>query len=104
MSRSLRCFARGRDGHFEAICIDLDISIVAGSINEAQATLNAAIIAYVEDALKEEPHIARQLLSRSSPFHVRASWIVSYAWHMMFAPRRSEEGNLQASYDLACPA
>lgn len=104
MVTTLRCFARGHDGRFEAICIDLDISIVAGSLDEAQRCLSEAVEMYVEAALQEEPAVARKLLSRRAPWSVRMSWILSFAIHMMVRKPSSRERTMHAGFEMPCPA
>ena len=104
MQKTLRCFARGSDGHFEAICIDLDIAIEARSLEEAKRTLNRSVQEYVKAAIQEEPAVARQLLTRRSPWHVRMSWICRFGIHMIFGRHDQEDRSLQAGYDLPCPA
>tara|TARA_R110000787_G_scaffold204722_2_gene315216 strand:+ start:1005 stop:1373 length:369 start_codon:yes stop_codon:yes gene_type:complete len=104
MQKTLRCFARGYDDRFEAICIDLDISVEARTLDEARRCLEAAIRSYVEAAVKEAPDVAVALLSRRSPMHVRAQWILSFAFHMLFASPSRNEKSMHAGYDLPCPA
>lgn len=104
MSTTLRCFARGYDGKFEAICIDLDISIVAGSLDEAQRCLGEAINMYVAAAVLEEPQVARRLLTRRAPWHVRVSWILSFALHMLVSAPAGRERTMHAGYEMPCPA
>lgn len=104
MIKTLRCFARGYDGKFEAICIDLDISVTARTIQEAQAYLNEAVEMYIEAAAAEAPETAKRLLSRQSPWHVRLSWIWGFAIHMMFATAQGGKSSLHAGYEIPCPA
>jgi len=100
--RKLLCFAEGSGTHFEAICIDLDIAVTGRSLREVVDTLNAAVVSYVEDALKEEEATARALLSRRAPWHVRAYYKLRFMWHL--ATRRRRNGGEEASFDVACPA
>jgi hypothetical protein len=104
MFRTLRCFARGYDDRFEAICIDLDISVEARTLDEARRCLEEAIRTYVQAAAQEQPAVARKLLSRRSPWHVRAGWILSFALHMMLSGHSRHERTMHAGYDLPCPA
>ncbi|WP_312784654.1 hypothetical protein [Brevundimonas sp.] len=104
MFKTLRCFARGYDGKYEAICIDLDISVVAGSLQEAQRCLNEAVEMYVHAAIEERPEVAKKLLSRRAPWHVRMGWIWSFALHMMISRPAGHDRTMHAGYEMACPA
>lgn len=104
MQKTLRCFARGYDGRFEAICIDLDISVEARSLDEARRCLEEAIRTYVHAAVEESPKDAARLLSRKSPWHVRMNWIWSFALHMLLAQPSQADRTMHAGYDLPCPA
>ena len=46
--RSLRCYAEGRDGDWEAICLDLDIAVQGSSFEEVFRSLQEAISLYLE--------------------------------------------------------
>ncbi|MDP3368662.1 MAG: hypothetical protein Q8M32_02300 [Brevundimonas sp.] len=104
MFKTLRCFARGHDDRYEAICIDLDISVEASSLDGARRCLEEAIRTYVHAAAQEDEATARRLLSRRSPMHVRAGWILSFAFHMLLASPSRHERTMHAGYDLPCPA
>jgi predicted RNase H-like HicB family nuclease len=47
-SRSLHCYAEGRNGDWEAICLDLDIAVQGGSFEEVFGSLREAISLYLE--------------------------------------------------------
>jgi hypothetical protein len=96
------CFAEGHDGRYEAICVDLDISIQGTSFSEVFDGLNSAVASYIEDAMKEDEATARQLLSRRAPWHVRLRHIARVTAHVIGARRQS--GREEASFDVACPA
>lgn len=104
MFKTLRCFARGHDGKYEAICIDLDISVVAGSLQDVQRCLNEAVEMYVHAAIEERPEVARKLLARRAPWHVRMGWIWSFALHMMISRPSGHERTMHAGYEMPCPA
>lgn len=100
--RRLLCFAFGRDSAYEAICVDLDIAVQGASFREVFDSLNVAIATYIEDALKEDPATARQLLSRRAPWYVRAGYKARFIGHMLI--RRWQADREEASFDVACPA
>jgi hypothetical protein len=112
MFKTLRCFARSDERGWEAICVDLDIAVEADTFENARTVLMEAVKAYIEAALQEEPAVCRQLLSRRSPFHVRAMWALRLTVHLLLPPthQRVSQGreerpvSLQAGFDLPCPA
>lgn len=101
-TRKLQCFAYGKGQAFEAICIDLDISVSGSSFREVYELLNTAIVTYIEDAMKEDAEVSRQLLSRRAPWLVRVKHRLHFAVHMFV--RRWLNGREEASFDVACPA
>jgi predicted RNase H-like HicB family nuclease len=67
--------ARGREGHWEAICFDFDIAVQGRTFNEVAKLMDEAVETYVEDAMKEDETTRAKLLSRRAPLSVRLSWI-----------------------------
>jgi hypothetical protein len=103
MTHKLQCFAQGRDGLWEAICVDLDISVQGRSFSDVYDTLNEAIGTYVEDALREDDRVAAQLLARRAPLHVRVQMALSF----LVATIRSkgdDDGRSNAGFTVPCPA
>ena len=72
---SYLCFAHGRDGAWEAICVDLDIAIQGSSFDEVRDLLNSAVSTYIVDAEQEEPEVRDQLLSRVAPWYVTSGLV-----------------------------
>lgn len=100
--RNLICYAQGRPGKWEAICVDLDIAVQGESVAEVQAALHAAISSYIEDAMKEPPEVARKLLSRRAPFWVRMRYAFDMARYGF--RRHSRNGDGQAGFSVPCHA
>lgn len=97
------CFARGRPGDWEAICLDFDIAVQGNSFDDVLGRLESAVNSYVEDALAEPPDVARKLLTRRAPLSVRVRLVGSYLLHVVRSWRR-RDGDCQAGFDLPCPA
>jgi predicted RNase H-like HicB family nuclease len=74
--KSLRCYAEGRDGEWEAICLDLDIAIQGSSFEEVFRSLQEAISLYLESVTGLPPAERRDLLDRPAPFSVRFRFLV----------------------------
>jgi predicted RNase H-like HicB family nuclease len=73
--RNLRCYAEGRDGDWEAICLDLDIAVQGGSFDEVFASLREAISLYLETVDDLPPQDQQALLHRRTPFTIRARFL-----------------------------
>lgn len=102
MTKNLLCYAAGRAGDWEAICIDLDIAVQGQSFDEARALLQRSIDLYVEEAVKEAPEEAARLLARTAPLWVRTTWAMTLFWHLL--SRQPGRGLSYAGFDLSCPA
>ncbi len=83
-SRSLRCYAEGRDGDWEAICLDLDIAVQGGSFQEVFSSLQEAISLYLESVTDLPPQERQALLHRAAPFPVRFKFL-THALRGLFA-------------------
>ncbi len=75
MPRVLRCYAEGRDGEWEAICLDLDIAVQGESFEEVFRSLGDAISLYIE-SIANLPEAERSaFLDRPAPFSVRLRFL-----------------------------
>jgi hypothetical protein len=70
VSKNLRCYAEGRDGDWEAICLDLDIAVQGSSFEEVFSSLQDAITLY-QGVADLPPNERRALLRRPAPLSVR---------------------------------
>lgn len=73
--RILHCYASGRDGDWEAICLDLDVAVQGGSFDDVHRSLRDAVTLYLETVgtLPEEQR--GHLLHRSAPLGVRLKFL-----------------------------
>jgi len=61
----LVCFAKGRPGEWEAICLTFDIAFQGSSEEEVQRSLREAIALFVQSARDErDPKLRHKLLHR----------------------------------------
>lgn len=75
-TKTLHCYAEGRDGEWEAICLDLDIAVQGHSFEEVFRSLREAIALYLE-SVTELPDAERQrLLHRPAPTTVRMKFLL----------------------------
>ena len=82
--RSLRCYAEGCDGDWEAICLDLDIAVQGRSFEEVFRSLQEAISLYLETVDDLPPQDQRALLHRRTPFTIRVRFL-AHALRGLFA-------------------
>jgi predicted RNase H-like HicB family nuclease len=75
VARTLHCYAEGRDGGWEAICLDLDIAVQGESFEEVYRALDEAIAAYLETVHDLPESERRHLLRRKAPITVRLSFL-----------------------------
>lgn len=98
--KPLLCFAHGQGDRWEAICVDLDISVQGRSYEEVYEGLNEAIRTYIEDAMGESPAVSRQLLRRKAPWHVRAGYVTSFVLSTLL----SRDTEQRHGYTMPCAA
>ncbi len=75
MTRTLRCYAEGRDGDWEAICFDLDIAVQGRSFVEVFNSLNEAINLYSKSVRALPEQERRRLLDRPAPLSLRLKFL-----------------------------
>ncbi len=75
MPRTVRCYAEGQDGDWEAICLDFDIAVQGESFQEVFQSLNKAISLYLETAAALPESDRLRLLSRRAPFTVKFKFL-----------------------------
>lgn len=75
---TLRCYAFGSGDSWEAICVDFDIAVFGSSLGEVRSSLETGIELYLEEIAETMPEDRHYLLTRRSPWFVRAKlrfWI-----------------------------
>lgn len=77
MAAILRCVAYGRDGRWQAICVDLDIVVQGLSFEEVRQSLEKSIEMYLQRVSELPKEEQAHFLSRRAPWYVRAklAWI-----------------------------
>ena len=69
---SPRCYAFGSGRAWEAICTDFDIAVFGSSLAEVQSSLETGLDLYLEEIAEADAEDRGYLLSRRSPWTVRA--------------------------------
>lgn len=103
MKIAFQCIAHGRDGQWEALCLDLDLSVQGNTFPEVMASLKQAITAYVHDAIElERP----DLLARRAPWHVRTIWTLRLLWATIRGHRfdKHDSREVTIGFPVPCPA
>lgn len=101
-TKTLWAYAHGHSDCWEATCPDFDISVEARTFDEARRLLEEAVATYVQDALRETPRNAERLLNRRAPLWLRARLAVTFLRHI--GARRRQPREMQAGFDIPCPA
>jgi predicted RNase H-like HicB family nuclease len=103
MRRLLHCYAEGRDGEWEAICLDLDVAVQGHSFTEVYESLDEAITLYlasVHDLPSEE---RARLLHRPVPLRVRLGIFVRLIRALIMTNRHPRDPQ-RAEFTLAVAA
>jgi predicted RNase H-like HicB family nuclease len=98
--RILYCYASGRQGAWEAICLDLDIAVQGQSFEEVSALLREAIALYLE-TVSELPEAERPAFwSRPVPFWTRLGFAAEAFWSAL---RAKADGELKHQFTMSAP-
>jgi predicted RNase H-like HicB family nuclease len=97
----LHCYAAGRPGSWEAICLDLDLAVQGESYEEVADSLAKAIRLHLEAVLRLPEEERAQLLHRPVPFSTRLRFALEA---FVTGLRRQTSGELSHQYTIAAPA
>lgn len=101
MPRTLHCYAAGKDGEWEAICLDLDIAVQGASFEEVSASLEKAISLYLESVSDLPSEEQERLLNRRAPLWLR----LQFAWDTVVSLfGRDEGGRYRHQYTMPMAA
>ena len=101
MQRVLRCHAEGRDGDWEAFCLDLDITVQGGSFEDVFHALTESISIYMQSVADLPLAEQRDLLDRPAPLSVRLRFLW-YALRSLIT--RDSGGQLHHHFTVPCAA
>jgi hypothetical protein len=73
--RTLHCYASGRDGDWEGVCLDLDIAVQGGSFEEVARSLHDAVSLYLETVATLPQQQQEHLLNRPAPLGLRLKFL-----------------------------
>ena len=98
--RTLHCYASGRDGEWDAICLDLDIAVQGESFAIVQRSLQEAVALYLETVADLPEEQQRHLLHRPVPFGIRLRFF-GYALRSLAGLNTSNRYHHQFTMPLA---
>jgi predicted RNase H-like HicB family nuclease len=99
-TRTLHCYAEGRDGDWEAICLDLDIAVQGESFEEVFRSLREAIALYLESVTALPETERQRLLHRPAPTAVRMRFLL-HAARSLLMPKTDDRLHHQFTMPLA---
>src|SRR6266404_3537906 len=103
MSKVLTCYAEGRAGQWEAVCLDFDLAVQGRSFQEVSASLDTAIDDYLE-YVKGLPEKERgRFLRRRVPFFTRLRFACLVLASAMLLRLRSDDRQ-RYEFTRLCPA
>lgn len=102
MSGFVRCYAEGRDGSWEAFCLDWDIAVQGISFDEVRAKLRDAMSLYLETIRDYPEKDRRRLLSRRMPLKERLKF--QWKYHLSAFANREHSGKMVAGFTTDCHA
>jgi hypothetical protein len=97
----VRCYAEGRRGRWEAVCLDFDIAVNGETFEAVVQHLEEAVDLYVGRLAELPPEERKRLLSRRSPLAMR----VKFLWHVLrstFGRRDGPNDEGRAEFMLPC--
>jgi predicted RNase H-like HicB family nuclease len=99
-TRTLRCYAEGKEGDWEAICLDLDIAVQGRSFEEVFGSLQQAISLYLETVADLPADQQPALLRRQVPFTIRLKFL-AHAARGLFSSSLGDRQHHQFTVPLA---
>jgi hypothetical protein len=101
--KTLRCFAEGYPGHWEAICLDLDIAVQGKSMEEVFHSLSAAIDLYLEHVQELPENERAKLLNRQAPWPLRLRFF-AHVLRVILTGHNHGDGKARADFLIPCMA
>lgn len=98
----LRCYAEGRKGQWEAVCLDFDLAVQGETFEEVHAELVQAIRGYLEYVQTLPERERAQFMRRRAPLAMRVKFLL-FAVFSLFN-HWWDRGPDRAEFTIACPA
>lgn len=93
----LRCVAEGREGHWEAICLDWDLAVQGDSFENVYQGLNEALSGYLEVVKSYPASDRKRFLRRKAPFLLRLKYAaIFFLAYLVNSPTNTERHSFTA--------
>ena len=93
MKDTATCYAWGRSGNWEAICVDYDLTAQGNSLEEVRRELDDAIETFLSRVSELPKSEQARLLSRKAPLALRGRLAVLYWLSRLLTPLRIRSSN-----------
>ena len=90
----VKCYASGRSGHWQAVCLDFDLMVEGRSLEDVKERLTKMVQTYVEDAMAESEPARSKLLRRRAPWHVQLAWRLPFLIHQLLDRNRDGDSTV----------
>ena len=101
MQKAIWCYAEGRQGRWEAICLDFDLSVQGETFEQVYRDLNQSIEMYMEYVATLPKEERGQFLGRRAPLNLR----LKYVWALLWAAFKSKTNDAErAGFLVRCQA
>ena len=81
--RKLTCYAWGKPGDWEALCVDLDIATQGDSFAEVKRDLELAVEDFLDYAAELPENNRKFLLNRRAPWGLHLRLALRHQWSML---------------------
>ena len=88
MKNTATCYAWGRPGNWEAICVDYDLAARGDSLEEVRRGLGDAIETFLSRVTELPESEQARFLNRKAPLALRARLVVLYRLSRLLMPTR----------------
>ncbi len=102
MNKAIWCYAEGRPGNWEAVCLDFDLAVQGRSFDEVYRELDDSISMYLEYVRSLPEGEQRRFLSRKVPLNLRLRFVLVLLATTLF--KNIGDGRDCAGFLLHCQA
>ena len=103
MEKMIRCYAEGRGGQWEAICLDLDVAVQGQSFDDVYKSLGDAVRHYIESVSELPASDQARLLDRRVPLSIRFRFVM-HVLRSLFSGRRDDDSPERAEFTMSYAA
>ena len=90
-NKAIWCYAEGKPGEWEALCMNFDLSVQGGSFDEVCRDLKEAISMYLDYVGKLPKEEQKQFLNRKAAISLRLKFILTLLLLDIFKTREDDK-------------